>query len=313
KNKNEGSKFVAFLDIIEQVYGFYGSAKRQSQDDSIIEEGNNEHSEIVINKDEHNLSESYSTEDNDSIEISHTLSSSSSSNSNNSGYREKYKQSDDNNEQSINIDEPFDVQNLYYNNAITNKSYCDNYINEYIDDEKYESINDETSSNYNLSTSSSNSTSSNFSNKLIKNNIKLNELSDNEMVNNNLSFDNINVMDSVLDFENVDEDSNSDDIYNHPTKNWDNSKCLTNYDIHDILKHTKKKKKKISIHSNTNIPLILVYLAKKIKKNFYKYSMKKSKDETLILLKELNPVENDINDLFLEVNLNAIYSDLLIN
>lgn len=41
--------------------------------------------------------------------------------------------------------------------------------------------------------------------------------------------------------------------------------------------------------------------------------MKKSKDETLILLKELNPVENDINDLFLEVNLNAIYSDLLIN
>ncbi|SCL91620.1 conserved Plasmodium protein, unknown function [Plasmodium berghei] len=312
KNKNDESKFVAFLDIIEQVYGHHSSAKRPSQDDSINEEGNNENSQIVTNKDENNLSNSDYTEDNDSIEMGHALTSSSdNSNTSCSGYKEKYKQNDDN-EKSINIDEPFDTQNLYYNNEIKNKSYCDHYLNEYIDDEKYKSINDETSSNYNLSTSSGNSTSSIFSNPLIKNNTILPDTSGDEIINNNINLDNTNAMESALDIENIDKDSNSD-IYNHPTKNWNNAKCLTNYDIHDILKHTKKKKKKISIHSNTNIPFVLVYLAKKIKINFYKYSMKKSKDETLILLKELNPVENDINDLFLEVNLNAIYSDLLIN
>ncbi|VTZ67175.1 conserved Plasmodium protein, unknown function [Plasmodium chabaudi chabaudi] len=313
KNKVEESKFIAFLDIIEEVYGVHNLAKRRSHDDSINEEGNNENSQIVENKDDHNITSSDATEDNDSIEMNHTLSNSSDDNSNtiSSGYRDVYKQNDGS-EKSVNIDEPFDAQNLYYNNAIKNKSYCDHYLNEYVDDEKFKSTDNESSSNDNLSTSSANSTSSILSNRFTKNNPMLSDSSDDEMTNNNMNLRNMNGMKSVLDLQNY-EDSNSDHIYNHPTKNWNNAQCLTNYDVHDLLKHTKKKKKKISIHSNTNISLILVYLAKKIKMNFYKYSMKKSKDETLILLKELNPVENGINDLFLEVNLNAMYSDFLTN
>ncbi|CAD2086058.1 conserved Plasmodium protein, unknown function [Plasmodium vinckei lentum] len=313
KNKVEESKFIAFLDIIEQVYGVHNLAKRRSHDDSINEDGNNENSQIVENKEEHNITSSDATEDNDSTEMNHTLSNSSDDNSNtaSSGYRDEYKQNDGS-EKSINIDEPFDAQNLYYNNTIKNKSYCDHYLNEDVDDEKFKTTDNESSSNDNLSTSSANSTSSILSNRFNKNNAMLLDSSDDEMENNNMNLGNMNGMNSALNLQNY-EDSNSDHIYNHPTKNWNNAQCLTNYDVHDLLKHTKKKKKKISIHSNTNISHILVYLAKKIKMNFYKYSMKKSKDETLILLKELNPVENGINDLFLEVNLNAMYSDFLTN
>ncbi|CRG95283.1 conserved Plasmodium protein, unknown function [Plasmodium gallinaceum] len=237
---------------------------------------------------------------------------SESKNEKNSNVNNNFEEKSEN---SIEIfEEKKKTQNFYNDessNLKKNTYYIDNYLNEHILSTK-NNLSGYSSFENNLSSSSVNSIKSNFSYGFSKD---LNEMSydtsDNSYISNSSSNNMSNLNDFISTNEN-EESISSDEIYNKTNDKWNYVNCLMNYDINELYKKKKKKKKKNFIYSCNNVALSLVYLSRKIKLNFYKYSMKKPKDETLILLKELNSIENDINDIFLEVDLHEIYSDFLI-
>ncbi|KJP89738.1 hypothetical protein AK88_00698 [Plasmodium fragile] len=211
-----------------------------------------------------------------------------------------------------NENEQGDRHSGYSNNVQNSLYYCDNYLSEYIINTKNQ-LSGYSSCENNLSSSSVNSVRSSFSNNFSKDNMGaiFSDSSDDPDDASNSSSNDLSHLSHLMPNVDNDEQMSSDDMYSMANEKWNHVHCLPNCDMNELGKKKKKKKKKVSVHSCKNIRLILVYLSKKIKLNFYKYSMKKPKDETFILLKELNSVENEINDLFLEVDLNQVYADFL--
>ncbi|CAA9988010.1 conserved Plasmodium protein, unknown function [Plasmodium knowlesi strain H] len=293
KAKAEEGKFIAFLDIIEKLYTPASANTKQKLGSEAGGEGNSGNSAIAATGEGKPTSTS---------PLPPVQSNSRNNQANDQGIR-FMKELENENEEG-------DFHSGYSNNVKKNLYYCDNYLSEYIINKKNQ-LSGYSSCENNLSSSSVNSVRSNFSNNFSKDmGGILSDSSDDPDVSNSSSNDVSHLSHLMPNGEN-DEEISSDDMYSMANDKWNHVHCLPNYDIYQLGKKKKKKKKKVSVHSCKNIPLILVYLSKKIKLNFYKYSMKKPKDETFILLKELNSVENDINDLFLEVDLNQVYTDFL--
>ncbi|SBS84994.1 conserved Plasmodium protein, unknown function [Plasmodium malariae] len=316
KGKNDESKFVAFLDIIEKLYA--PSSTYNNKRHALESDANGETSPRNLSKNGLEVTgEGISSSNNDN-----NNNNSNSNNDNRNNNNSSNNNSNNNNANSMKLldeEEEDEGDNVYTNedtnNLKKNFYYCNNYLSEYILNTK-NGLSVYSSCDNNLSSSSINSIRSNFSNNFSKNiNNMLSDYSDNHDVSNSSSnnINNLNNIDNIMVNIKNDEEFSSDDICYKTNEKWNHVHCLMNHDVNEFSKRRKKKKKNISIHSCKNVPLVLVYLSKKIKMNFYKYSMKKPKDETLILLKELNSVENDINDLFFEVDLDEIYADFLMN
>ncbi|ANQ07919.1 Uncharacterized protein PCOAH_00019860 [Plasmodium coatneyi] len=290
KAKTEEGKFVAFLDIIEKLYTPATTNKKHKLGTDGGGDANSANEAITVTG-EGSLR---STTPPPPVHSSRN----NQANDPTVGFLDEME------------NEEGDLQSGYSNNVKKNLYYCDNYLSEYIISKKNQ-LSGYSSCENNLSSSSVNSVRSNFSNNFSKDmGAILSDSSDDPDVSNSSSND-VTHLSHLMPNGDNDEEMSSDDIYSMANDKWNHVHCLPNYDMNELGKKKKKKKKKVSVHSCKNIPLILVYLSKKIKLNFYKYSMKKPKDETFILLKELNSVENDINDLFLEVDLNQVYADFL--